>query len=95
MSSKPQRITIGVILDHMRHMEDRLIGKMQHLLNAELVGVKNDISILKTTLGSVERQLGVLQGGVDMIDKRLDDIEIEFLPKRVARLERKVFARAR
>ncbi len=49
--------------------------------------MKTDVSLLKTQVGSLGRQMSTLQVGMDNVNDRLDTIELEFLPKRVSALE--------
>lgn len=69
------------------------------VLLAHIQAVGNDVRTLDTRLGTVERSLGSridrlqsnLTAQINAIDKRLDAVEIEFLPKRVRSLEQAVF----
>ena len=69
-------ITPKVLLEHMQNMQRVLGGKID----------QNRLE-LKADIQRVERKVDILKVGVDNIDKRLDAIEIENLPKRVAVLE--------
>ena len=72
----PDEITLKTVLEHIAAMEQRLSGR--------LGGVE-------TRLGGVERRIEALDASlsqqIDGIDKRLDEVEIEQLPKRMAVVE--------
>ena len=76
-------ITLKTVLDHMTAMEQRLSGRFN--------GVDARLSAIEGRLGGIEQKLShaeaKLSWQIDAIDKRLDGIEIEKLPKRIARLE--------
>ena len=76
------RITLRTVIGHMQHMEQTLLRRINEFHG----DVKGDIRVLQT-------QVGFLQEGVRNIDKRLDDIELQFLPGRIRRLEMKTFGR--
>lgn len=93
MRSVGKAITHRILLGHMQTMQQTLTGQMQGIakdvsqLKTDVSVLKTDVSTLKTDISTLKRQVAFLQGGVDSIDKRLDAIEIEQLPKRVKRLE--------
>jgi len=85
-----QDITGRVLLEHMQ--------AMQRVLREELEHVRGELAVLRTSLTGEMREikdaLRLLEARltiqIDTIDKRLDAVEIESLPRRVAALEAKV-----
>ncbi len=69
-------ITMQTLLQHMQGMERRLMEKIE--------GIQIDMKNLEHKVDRGFAQTGIQ---IDNIDKRLDAIEIEQLPKRVAKLE--------
>ena len=72
-------ITILAVLDAMQSMEGRI--------NKRLDGVDSRLTGIDAKLDRMERNLTRQING---IDKRLDEIEIETLPKRVSRIEERL-----
>ncbi len=91
---KPSRtgITPVILLEHMRGMEGRLIQRIdgaENKLTKRIDGAESSLTTRMDRLeNKVDRMHVNLSGQIDAIDKRLDAVEIEFLPKRVAKLER-------
>ena len=85
-----QDITGRVLLEHMQ--------AMQRVLREELEHVRGELAVLRTSLTGEMREikdaLRLLEARltiqIDTIDKRLDAVEIESLPRRVAALEAKM-----
>jgi len=77
---KDKDITLGTILEHMRGMEQRMTTQL-HEVDGRLT---KRLDSLEVGLDRVHRNLS---SQIDAIDKRLDAIEIEYLPKRVSRIE--------
>ena len=69
-------ITMQTLLQHMQGMEQRLMEKIE--------GIQIDMKNLEHKVDRGFAQTGIQ---IDNIDKRLDAIEIEQLPKRVTKLE--------
>ena len=69
-------ITLGMIMSHMQAMEVWLTWRID--------------SVGRSLTARMDRLEGNLTGQIDAIDKRLDAIEIEMPPKRVAALGVKV-----
>ena len=71
---------------------------MQRVLREELEHVRGELAVLRTSLTGEMREikdaLRLLEARltiqIDTIDKRLDAVEIESLPRRVAALEAKM-----
>jgi archaellum component FlaC len=82
--AKRTRITAGTILKHMQAMEKRLTVR----ISSVEIGLDSRINALDEKFS---RRFDNLSFQIDAIDKRLDAIEIEDLPRRVKRLEAKVF----
>ena len=82
MSHEPD-ITPGILLTHMRGMEQRLVQRIDKL-EGRIDGMEQGIGNLTHRIDRLDinltRQIGA-------IDRRLDTIEIESLPRRVAVLE--------
>lgn len=70
-------ITLGTILEHMRGMEERIGQRFEN--------VACRLDRLELGQQRLERNL---TAQIDAIDKRLDAVEIEHLPKRMSRVER-------
>lgn len=76
-------ITIGTILEYMRSIEQRVTSRIQEVhegLSKHLDGLDAKLT------GRLDRLQRDLIAQIDAIDKRLDTIEIEYLPKRLARV---------
>ena len=69
-------ITLQIVLEHMQNM--------QRVLMSEIGAVRTDLQRLERRVDRMETNL---TNQIDAIDKRLDAIEIENLPKRVRVLE--------
>jgi len=90
MAKDDRDITGKVLLEHMQ--------AMQRVLKEELESVRDELAVLRTSLTGEMREvkdvLRMLEARltiqIDAIDKRLDAVEIESLPRRVAALEAKV-----
>lgn len=86
----PDEITLRTVLEHMTAMEQRLAGRLGGV-ELRLGAVETRISGVESRLGSVERRIDALDASlsrqIDGIDKRLDEVEIERLPKRLAVVE--------
>ena len=84
----PKKITLQIILEHVHE------GQRVH--KEDLGILHSDMKIFEASVAaefrSVKNQINTLSVQVGNIDKRLDDIELEFLPRRVKKLERAVFA---
>ena len=78
-------ITLGTIMEHMRGMEQRVTSRIQDV--HEDLSKRMDGLDAKLT-GRLDRLERNLTSQIDAIDKRLDAMEVEHLPKRVARIER-------
>jgi len=76
-------VTPAILLQHMRGMEQRLSRNIEDT-KTEL---KGDITRIETKM---DRMHVNLSGQIGALDERLDSVEIEFLPKRVAKLEKVV-----
>ena len=90
-------ITLKTVLDHIAAMEQRLSGRFGGV-ESNLSGVEKSIVELsgrvegvEGRLARVEKKLQLVEVNlsrqIDGIDRRLDEIEIEQLPKRVTALE--------
>ena len=79
MAQQDSDITPAILLKHMQAMEQRLGGRID--------GVKNDVQRLEI---KSDRSHALLSNQIATIDQRLDAVEIEYLPKRVTRLEKVV-----
>lgn len=81
-------ITLNIVLEHLSSMEQRLSGKINEVndrVTGVHTGLSTSISNLGTQMHAMEQRL---LRQIDAIDERLDDIEIETLPQRVAQLEK-------
>jgi hypothetical protein len=89
MSEK--EVTTAMLLQHMRGMEQRLSTRVERLdekLTTRIDGVDAKLTQRIDRLDArIDRLEANLTRQIDGIDKRLDAIEIEHLPKRVARIE--------
>ncbi|HAI98501.1 TPA: hypothetical protein DCL30_03070 [Candidatus Peribacteria bacterium] len=87
---KKRAITLGTVLEHMQHMQrvlmeaigalDKRVGRLE----TKMDGLETRMIRLETRVDRMEVNL---TDQIDAIDKRLDAIEIETLPKRVKKLE--------
>lgn len=94
---------LRLLLDHMRAMESRLIGRMDSkfaLIEERLTRMESHLREIDDQLRKLNKAVEFLlqqnenrRGAIDMIDTRVDELEIACLPKRVARLETRVFGR--
>lgn len=88
MAQQDTDITPAILLQHMQAMEGRLRADFR-------LDMKIEISALKTELFrkieyEVTRAKDQLTVQIDGIDQRMNAIEIEYLPKRVTRLEKAI-----
>ena len=84
----PEEITLKTIVDHIQAQGMEFRGEFRSV-HERLDGLSTKIDNLRDT---VERNHRNLTAQIDAIDKRLDAIEIENVPQRVATLERSVAA---
>ncbi len=89
-------ITLKMIMNHLHSMQAGLHAEMR-VLHADLMGeigkVRSDLmGEIGTVHGRIDRLETNLTRQIDGIDKRLDAIEIENLPKRMRKVEQAVFA---
>lgn len=77
-------VTLGTIMEHMRGMEQRVTSRIQEV--HEDLSKRMDGLDAKLT-GRLDRLERNLTAQIDAIDNRLDAMEVEHLPKRVARVE--------
>lgn len=80
MSTKDDGVTPAVLLQHMQGMETRLserISGVESTLSSRLDRVEQGLADLKTT---VDRNHIQTTAQIDMLDKRLDDIECVQVP---------------
>lgn len=80
---KDDDVTPKMLLDHMRGMEERLFKK----ISEEIRTVHQRIDRLEVHVDRIEKKLTLISTQIENIDQRLDTIEIENLPHRVAALE--------
>ena len=86
----PKDITTADLLGHMQGMEQRLTEKIDAKADAsELEAVEQRLT---KRMDSLEKDVAVIKEGVENIDRRLDAIELEELPKRVGRIEQQLQA---
>jgi hypothetical protein len=80
-------ITLGTILTHIQALAGRT-----HMIEAQAERLFAEIQNAETRVSQrLENRFNFLTAQIDAIDKRLDRIEIEMLPKRVLTLEGAVF----
>ncbi|MBU0766404.1 hypothetical protein KKF55_01290 [Patescibacteria group bacterium] len=100
MQKKDEDITPAVLLDHIQYMQRTLtveikknreeIKKNSEEIKKNREGIsKNSVSI-QNNGERIDRLRVNLTGQLDGIDKRLDEIEIEQIPKRIKVLEEAV-----
>ena len=80
---KRTAITLQILLDHIRGLR----GGIDAVRSEVVVGrtaLTGEVVEVKNMLRKVERNL---TAQIDAIDKRLDELEIEYLPRRIAALE--------
>ncbi|HVW66228.1 MAG TPA: hypothetical protein VHA78_00685 [Candidatus Peribacteraceae bacterium] len=87
--AQSKRITLKVILDHLQAFQIQINGRMDRF-EGRMGGVEGRMGGLEGRMDRMERNL---TAQISAIDKRLDAIEIEELPKRVRKLEKAVFAK--
>ena len=84
-----KRITLRLLLEHMQNGQR---GQRE-----DMKSLRYDVSLFKTEFRSLKEHLYAFESRITIqienIGKRLDDIELEFLPRRVRKLERAVFGR--
>jgi predicted nuclease with TOPRIM domain len=78
MSADPE-ITPKVLLDHLQAMSQSL--------REEIRAVRADVRQVGERVDRVERNL---TAQIDALDRRLDELEVQTLPRRVTALEAKV-----
>jgi len=82
----PEEITLKTVIEHIQAQGVEFRGEFRK--------VQERIDVLSTTINNlretVERNHRNLTVQIDAIDKRLDAIEIENLPRRITTLERSV-----
>jgi hypothetical protein len=86
MADQDDGITLKVVLDQMQSMHNVVLQEIRRL------DVKID-QVEKRLGARIDRVEANLTRQIDAIDKRLDAIEIEQLPARVAKLERTIAVR--
>lgn len=69
-------ITLQMIFDHMRGMEQRLRREFRDALS----GVKSEMNEMNRRFNSLEGKVDLLFVQMGNIDERLDDIEVVQLP---------------
>jgi len=79
MAQDGKDITLATILEHIQGLRDDVTGRLGH--------IEQQMDRMVTRMDRMEQNL---TNQIDAIDKRLDEIEIELLPKRVAKLEEAV-----
>ena len=82
MADNPKDITPKILLEHMQGMQQELLAgqaKLETKLTKRIDGVETKLT---ERIDTLETNLG---GQIEAIDKRLDAVELEFLPKRVRR----------
>ncbi|MBU0766182.1 hypothetical protein KKF55_00115 [Patescibacteria group bacterium] len=85
-------ITLKVLLDHIQGMRNDLtqrMDKLEHRLSNRMDGLEKRMDGMEQRM---EKRFDQLVFQIDAIDKRLDAVEIEELPKRVTKLEEAVLA---
>ena len=90
MTDDHKDITMHDLLAHMQNM--------QRVMREELVNIQKGLALARTSLTGEAREVknmirnseSRLTAQIDAIDARLDEIEIELLPKRIAVLEKAV-----
>ncbi len=81
-----QDITPAILLQHMQKMHGEVLIRLDRV-EQDLVIVKTDLGVVREDVRFLKGKANVLATGLENIDARLDAIELEFLPKRVAKLE--------
>src|SRR5687768_10380877 len=96
MATRPSatgRITLAMVYTHLGRKIDVLgtrIKRVEHRLENVEVGIgrlEGRMDGIERRMGCMERRIDTMAVGIHNIDKRLDDIELEFLPKRMKKLE--------
>ena len=85
-------ITLAVLLSHMNNMGASLRRGMQEGFASTRKEMNTRFDSVEVRLDRVEARLDWKDVALSNIDERLDELELAGLPKRVTRLERKVFA---
>lgn len=83
MTHADNDITLKTIMDHLQESQVKNDSRFMRL--------EDRFDHMEDRMDRMERNL---TRQIDAIDQRLDDIEIEMLPKRVAKLEEEVFGKA-
>ncbi len=94
MTNDETEITPKLLLDHMQTMQATFVSQIA-VLSGRIDGIHSSLrqqiegnhAEMKGEIARLERKIDTLTLGVDSIDARLDAIEIEKLPHRVAVLE--------
>ena len=74
--TKTDDVTPAILLDHMRGMEHRLVGRIDGL-EKEVKGVKFWMRGVEKWGQRMERKFDFMRLGINNIDDRLDRVEIE------------------
>ncbi len=84
-----QDITPAILLQHMQGMEQRLRSEFRTELRTELrTAIAASEERLVERIGAeVRHSENRVTAQIDAIDRRLDELEIALLPKRVTKLE--------
>ncbi len=83
MPTPDSDITARMLLEHLRQMEQRLTASIQ--------GVQADVRAVEAKLTRrIDRLETNLATQLDAIDRRVDGLEMEHLPRRVAGLEQRL-----
>lgn len=87
-------ITLKMLLDHQRAMR----AEFMHDQKTMLIQMDRRFDEFSRRMDESDKRTDRMQrnltGQLDMIDERLNSVEIEYLPKRVTKLEEAVFASA-
>lgn len=86
MPKPTRRITLTVVLDHIKGLAASV-----HILEGRFNGFEKRFDGMEQRMGRMELKM---DRGFAQVNRRLDNIEFEDLPRRVSRLEDKVFAGA-
>jgi len=75
-----QDITLAMILNHMRAMEERLLQRFD--------AVDHRCKAIDGRFDAVDHRFNLISTQIENIDQRLDAIEIEDIPKRVTHIKK-------
>ena len=81
MPQNDKDITLAMILDHMRNMEQRLLGKIQDVetkLSGRMDGFEKKTN---DRFDRIERKLDIVVVQISNVDERLDHAQIVEIPK--------------